>query len=254
MVSAGIDVGTRTTKVVLLDSNVVLFSGVSDTEESAETSSRRILEEGLGKVNLSLSNLASIVATGIGQEDVIFASIKRSEQTCHARGAYWLYPSAHTVIDLGQSGMRVMKLDSKGRMVKFATNPKCAAGTGVFLDSIAHVLGVPVQQMGEIAAESEEGIEITGFCAVFAESEVISHINRGERLERIIVGIHESAVNRLIEVIGRVGVEEEVVVTGGVAKNRGIIKALERRLGLKVNVPAEPQIVGALGAALIGQG
>ena len=251
---AGIDVGAKTIKVVFLDEKQVLFSRIVESEESAEIASKLVLDEGLQNTGLSFSDIRVVVATGIGQGDVTLASLKRSEQVCHARGAYWLYPEARTVIDLGYFGVRAMKLDNSGRMVKFATNPKCAAGTGVFLESIAHVLGIPVEKMGEIAAEATSNVEITGLCAVFAESEVISHVHKGISLEQISAGIHESAVSRLLEVVNHVGVQEKVVVTGGVAKNKGIIKALERRLGVKVSVPPEPQIIGALGAALIGMG
>lgn len=254
MISAGIDIGACTTKLVLLNIDDIIFHGVSANEESAEISARQLLEEGLEKASLSYSDLNSIVATGIGREDITFATASRSEQLCHSMGAYKLCHLVRTVVDLGHSGIRAISLDSTGKMVKFATNPKCAAGTGIFLESIAHVIGMPIEQMGEVAAEARESINVTGYCAVFAESEVISHVHRGEPVERIIAGIHESAVNRLVEVIGRVGVKEMVVVTGGVSKNRGIIKALERRLGLSVKIPPEPQIVGALGAALVGQG
>lgn len=254
MISAGIDVGSYTTKIVLLSIDDIIFHAVSATEESAEISARQLLEEGLKKAGLSHSDLSSIVVTGVGREDITFATIRRSEQLCHASGAYYFYHSARTVADLGHSGIRAMSLDSAGKMVKFATNPKCAAGTGVFLESIAHVIGMPVAQMGTVAAEAKKSIDVTGYCAVFAESEVISHIHRGEPVEHIIAGVHESAVNRAVEVIRHVGIQKEVIVTGGVARNKGIIKALERKLGLNVKVPEEPQIAGALGAAIIGQG
>lgn len=254
MISAGIDVGSYTTKVVILNNDVIIFHAVSATDESAEISARQLLEEGLEKTGLAYSSLSSIVVTGIGRESITFATIRRSEQLCHARGAYHLYPSTQTVVDLGHSGIRAISLDSTGKMVKFATNPKCAAGTGVFLESIAHIIGMPVEQMGTVAAEAKGSTSVTGYCAVFAESEVISHIHRGEPVAHIVAGIHESAVNRVIEVIGRAGIQYEITVTGGVAKNKGVIKELERKLGLNAKVPEEPQIAGALGAALVGQG
>lgn len=253
MTFAGVDVGARSVKLVLLRDGEVLFAKVVATEEEGAVASQRLIEEALRQTNLSLAQLSHIVSTGEGRATVSSANTQRSEQLCHARGAYWLFPSARTVLDVGYEGSRAMKLNEEGRVVDFALNSKCASGSGAFLEAMTRIVEMSLEEMGIMAATAKSRAKISSYCAVFAESEVISNIHRGVSTERIVAGIHESVVDRLVEVLRRVGIERDVVVTGGVAKNIGVIKALERNLDLELKTPEEPQIVGALGAALIAQ-
>ena len=253
MTFVGVDVGAQSIKLVILRDGDILYSRVLFTEEEGAIASQRVMEQALERLNLSFDDLSHAVATGVGRGTVPFADMQRSEQLCHARGAYWLLPSARTVLDIGAEGSRAMKLNDQGRVVDFAINSKCAAGTGAFLEAMTKIMEMPVEEMGMLAARAKRKAKISSYCAVFAESEVISSIHRGVSKERIVAGIHESVVDRLIEILGKVGIREDVVVTGGVAKNIGIIKGLEGRVGLEMKVPSDPQLVGALGAALIAQ-
>ena len=253
MAVAGVDVGSRSVKLVILNEGRVIYSGVLVTEEEGGVAARAMLDEALAVLKLRAEDIEFTVATGIGRDTVAFASRQRSEQLCHARGAYWLFPLARTVLDVGAGGSRAMRLDGAGKVSDFSMNTKCASGTGAFLEDMTKIVDMPLEVMAEMAANAQGKARVSSFCAVFAESEVISNIHKGLPLDYIVAGIHEAVVDRLVELLGRVHMAEEVVVTGGVARNRGVLKSLESRLGLKLRVPQEPELTGALGAALIAQ-
>ncbi len=250
MAVAGIDVGSVNTAVVILDDGRILsYSIVSSAEEGSDT--RQAMELVLGEAGLGRGAIAAVVVTGCGRSSVDFAQRQSSEVVCQSRGALWLFPSARTVINLGAESSRVISIDAYGKVQSFATNDKCAAGSGLFLESMAYLIGVPVADMGELALAAETAEEVSSRCAVFAESEVISHIHRGVAKERILAGLHQAVADRILDLASRVTIRPEVVVTGGVAKNPAIIKELEVKLGLAVRLPPETQMVGALGAALL---
>jgi len=253
MTFAGVDVGAESVKLVFLRDGKIIFSKVLATEEEGAVASERLLEEGLKKSHLSRDELSYVVSTGAGRATVPFAHKQRSEQLCHARGARWLIPSARTVLDVGAEGSRAMSLNEEGKVIDFAINSKCASGTGVLLRAMTKIVEVPMEEMGIMAARAKSAAKISSFCAVFAESEVISSIHTGVSEEAIVAGIHESVVSRLLEVLRRVGPVGDVVVTGGVARNVGIIERLEPKVGLALKVPENPQAVGALGAALMAR-
>jgi predicted CoA-substrate-specific enzyme activase len=253
MTFAGVDVGAETIKLVILNEGEILFSKVLATEEEGAVASQQLMEEALKETNLSLDELSYVISTGSGRATVPFANKKRSEQLCHARGAHWLIPSAQTILDVGAEGSRAMKLNDEGKVIDFAINSKCASGTGTLLRSMTKIVEMPIEEMGIMAANAKSAAKVSSFCAVFAESEVISSIHTGVPEESIVAGIHESVVSRLLEVLRRVGLVEDVVVTGGVANNIGIIKRLEPKIGLEIKVPQNPQTMGALGAALMAQ-
>lgn len=253
MIFAGVDVGAQSVKIVILGDGKVTYARVVATEEEGGTASERLMVEALNNLDLSREELSFVISTGIGSNTVTFANKQRSEQLCHAYGAYWLFDSARTVLDIGGGGMRAMKLNADGKVVDFAVNSKCAAGTGAFLEAMIKIIQMPIEEMGAMAAGAKRKAKISSYCAVFAESEVISNIHKGVPKEDIVGGIHEAVVDRSVEVLNRVGISQDVVITGGVAKNIGVIKGLESRIGMKVKVPPDPQIVGALGAALIAQ-
>jgi len=255
MAVAGIDMGALATKVVIMEGDKVLSSVVRISGEIGEVEARKAMDEALEKAGLRLEDLALVVSTGTGRKGVPFAQKQRTSMSCHARGAHWLFPSARTVIDIGAESSTVIKLSEDGKVEDSVGNDKCAAGTGVFLDAMSKMMRVPVDQMGPISLQAKNKASISSMCVIFAESEVVSHVHRDPPTprEEIIAGIHESIVDRLFGMTQRIGVVPEVVLTGGVSKNIGIVRALEEKLGMKALVPEDPQIVGALGAALIAQ-
>jgi len=250
MALAGIDVGSVNVSVVILDGGRILsYSILRLADKGSEP--RRAVELALRAADLGWGQIATVVATGRGRSSVDFAQRQSSEVLCQARGALYLFPLARMVINLGAESSRVISLGEDGRVKSFATNDKCAAGSGLFLESMAYLLGVPVTEMGQLALAADTAEKVSSRCAVFAESEVISHIHRGVAKERILAGLHQAVADRILDLVSRVSIRQEVVVTGGVAKNPALVKELETKLVLAVRVPPEPQIVGALGAALL---
>jgi len=253
MLVAGIDVGARNISVVILqDSDILSYCILSSGEEGA-TASRGAVEEAIKKTDFDFAALQYIASTGCGRNSVPFANHQSAEVVCQARGAFWLFPSTGTVVNLGAESSRAIRVGKAGRAEAFAKNDKCAAGSGLFLETMSRVLEVPLELMGELSLKADGCEEVSGICAVFAESEVISHIHRGVPKDRILAGLHKAVAGRIIEILGKVGMKSDVVVTGGVARNIAVVKELERQTGLSIIVPPEPQLVGALGAALLAR-
>ncbi len=251
MLVAGVDVGSLNVSAVIWQSGHPVSITVMESGEEGASASRQAIENAASKVGLHFADVSYIVATGCGRNSVPFAIKKSSEVVCQARGVSWLFPEARTVVNLGAVSNRSIAINEKGRVQAFATNDKCAAGSGLFLEDMSRLLQVPIHQMGELAMRAKEKAEVSSRCAVFAESEVISHIHRGVPKEQILAGLHLAVADRVLELISKVGVRQEVVVTGGVAKNAAIVAELEQKLGIDLLLPKEPQIVGALGAALL---
>lgn len=253
MVVAGIDVGARSTKAVLLrDGTILAFSEVISGEE-ATLAAHHALDAALAKVGLGDKDVAYSVATGVGGKSVPFAQRHSAEVVCQGRGAIFLHPKTRTVVNLGAESSRVLRLNDEGKVERFSTHDKCAAGSGLFLETVARILEVPLEDMGDLSLAAEEAEEVASMCAVFAESEVISHIHRGVPRGRILAGVHRAVVDRIIEVVHQVRPAEDIMVTGGVARNRAVVREMEERLKTKVIVPHQPELVGALGAALLAQ-
>ena len=246
---AGIDVGSHNVSAVLLDPSGVLGHAVLASAEEGESAARRSLEEACARCG-DLPIPEAVVATGCGRSHVSFATRKSSEVLCQARGAHHLFPEARTVINLGAESNRAVRISPEGRATAFATNDKCAAGSGRFLELMARVLEVPLEEMDELALAADRRAEVSSRCTVFAESEVISHIHRGVPKAQILAGIHAAVVDRIVELAGRIDFEPEVAVTGDLARNRALLAELRSRLDLPLLVPSEPRIVGALGAAI----
>jgi len=255
MAVAGIDAGSQSTKVVILEGDRILAAVTLKTGESGESEARRAMEEALRGARLKLEDMKSVVSTGIGRMSVPFARKQRSIVGCLARGAYFLYPQARTVLDGGADSFTAIRLSADGTVEDSAINDKCAASVGVFLDTMSRMLRIPLAELGAESLKATGAETISSTCAVFAESEVVSIVHRDPPvpIANILAGIHESMVNRLFGLAKRVGMRSEVVMSGGVSKNIGIIRAMEAKLGKPVLVPEDPQIVGALGAALIAQ-
>jgi predicted CoA-substrate-specific enzyme activase len=254
MKALGIDVGSLNVKAVILDGAGPLASFAMPAGEGAEATARTAMEEVIKKAGLTADGWY-VVATGVGGKAVGFSHNQKAITTCLDRGVNKLFPNARMVIDLGAETSTVLKVNERGRVTDWAGQDKCAAGTGMFLQAMAKVMQVNLDEMTEFSLRSKKRAEITGTCAVFAESEVISHIHRVPPTpkEDIIAGIHASMVGRIMGLLKRLGIEREVAVVGGVARDKGLIAILEQELGFKVLVPENPEMVAALGAAVLAK-
>jgi predicted CoA-substrate-specific enzyme activase len=249
MLVAGCDVGSLTAKALLMEDGSILSSELRKVRPRPELSALEVMEEALRKAGRRWEEVAYCVGTGYGRVRIPFAQENVSEISCHGKGAHWLLPSVRTVIDIGGQDCKVIRVDGEGKLVNFVMNDKCAAGTGRFLELMARTLGVGVEELGKLS--STKLVPITNLCTVYARSEVLSYLAEGARPEDVAAGINQAMASRVKALASRVGVEREVVLSGGVAKNEGVVKYLQEMLGVPlVRLEFDPQLVGALGAAL----
>uniref|UniRef100_A0A7C3RCQ3 2-hydroxyglutaryl-CoA dehydratase n=1 Tax=Archaeoglobus fulgidus TaxID=2234 RepID=A0A7C3RCQ3_ARCFL len=249
MITAGIDIGSLTAKCALMRGGELIAYRIIRVSPDLEETAIKVFEETLRAAGIEKEEVGRVIATGYGRNKVIFADKKVTEISCHAKGALYFIPTAKTVVDIGGQDSKVIAIEN-GRVVEFVMNDKCAAGTGRFLEVMAAALNLKVEELGDVAEKAEKATKISSTCTVFAESEVISHLASGEKVEDIVAGIHEAIASRIAAMARRVKIEPDIVLTGGVAKNRAMKKALEREFGMEIKLPPEPQIVGAVGAAL----
>ena len=250
---AGIDIGAATAKAVILKSNEPLSFSVIPTGFSVARAAEVVIQEALNKSGLSLAELKYVVSTGYGRRAVSFANKALTEIICHAAGVSSMLPRARTIIDIGGQDSKVIGLDDNGKVSNFVMNDKCAAGTGRFLEVMARVLEVDINEMGPMSLLGKEPCQISSTCTVFAESEMVSLRAEGKSREDIIAGIHRAMAHRIAIMGSSVGFRKDVVFTGGVAKNIGMKRALEDEIGSEIRTPEEPQIMGALGAAVLAK-
>ncbi len=249
----GIDSGSTSTNAVILnEKRELIASAVIRTGAKSGESAQRILEEILQKANLQRSDLSKIVSTGYGRVSIPFADETITEISCHGKGAHYLNPEIRTILDIGGQDSKAIHLNEKGDVTDFVMNDKCAAGTGRFLEMMARTLEVDITELGPLSLQSTKNIEISSMCSVFAESEVISLIAQNKETSDIAHGIHMAIAAKAMSLIRRVGLEPGYMMTGGVAKNPGVVKVLEEQLKAPLFISEEPEIVGALGAALYG--
>ena len=251
MITAGVDVGSLATKVVVVRDGQMLSWSAGPTGESSNNTARRLLDDALSKAGVAPAVVRHIISTGAGKKEVSFTHGQVTEVICDAKGARLLYPAARGVLDLGAESTRAVKLDEKGKVVDFALNDKCAAGTGIFLDAMAKVMGVELDRIGQMSLQSTREVNITSTCVVFAESEVVSQVHSQTPKVDILKGIHKSIASRVYGMVSRISLGEHTVVVGGLARNVGVIACLEEMMKQKLIVPDNPHIVPALGAALI---
>jgi predicted CoA-substrate-specific enzyme activase len=255
MYFVGIDIGALTVKAVILDgSGTVAASDLARSRHDSRRVAARLVEGMLVREGIAIAEVGYTVVTGYGRVTYDAANEEVSEITCHARGANHLFPTARTVIDIGGQDSKVIRVHPRGYVTDFAMNDKCAAGTGRFLEVLADALEVRVEELGSLSQQSQHPVTISSTCTVFAESEVIGQMSRGVPKADIVAGIHAAIANRVAGLAGQVGLEEAVVMTGGVAQNVGVVRSLEKQIGLPIHLPPEPQLVGALGAALLARG
>ena len=247
----GIDSGSTSTDVVILNEEQEIVSQVIlPTGAGAAAGADRALEEALRQANLTREDLTAIVTTGYGRTAIQSGDKSITEITCHARGAFFLNPNVRTIIDIGGQDSKVIRIDDTGNVTNFVMNDKCAAGTGRFLELMARTLELSLEQMSEMGLTWKEDITISSMCTVFAESEVVSLIAQDKTAADIIHGLNESVAAKTCALVKRVGGEGDYMMTGGVSKNKGVVDAIERRLGVKLCISDAAQLNGALGAAL----
>jgi (R)-2-hydroxyacyl-CoA dehydratese activating ATPase len=252
MISVGIDIGSITAKAALMKDGELAATELTNTGYSSKEAGARIFEKLLDAAGLKKQDIDRVVATGYGRKSVSMADKNVTEITCHGAGARFLDPGIRSVIDIGGQDSKAIAIDENGSVTDFAMNDKCAAGTGRFLEVMARALEVDLDDFGRMSLKGEDPSPISSLCTVFAESEIISLISKGEKRKNIIAGIHESIASRVMSMAGRVGIQTPVMMTGGVAKNVGVIHALEKKIGEPLRVSKKAQLTGAIGAALIG--
>jgi predicted CoA-substrate-specific enzyme activase len=250
---AGVDIGSTMTKVVLTDKAGNLLSFIKGpTGAEHRQLANEVMRQALEQANLRIDDICYIVATGYGRLNVPFADRQITELSCHARGVSSLFPNARTAIDIGGQDAKCMRIHN-GRLVSFVMNDKCAAGTGRFLEVTAATLAIKLEDMGDISSRATKRIAISNLCTIFAQQEVVSLLSRGEKLENIMAGLHDALASRVAALARRLGIEPDLVLTGGVAKNIGMVEAMKQNLGCELFVPEEPLLTGALGAAILAK-
>jgi predicted CoA-substrate-specific enzyme activase len=254
MIVAGCDVGSLTGKAVILKDGEILSHAIVPTTPKPERTAKNAMDEALENGKLTLEEIGYIVGTGYGRVKIPFANSEISELSCHGKGAHSFIPSIRTIIDVGGQDCKVIKVSKDGKILDFAMNDKCAAGTGRFLEVMAKTLELKLEELGPISLESKNQAKITAQCSVFAETEVVSLMADGIEVPDIVAGIHDAIASRIMSLVYRVGLEEDLTITGGVAKNIGVVAFLEKKLGIQTKkLPVDPQLMGALGAALTAQ-
>ncbi len=253
VITVGIDVGTRNTKIALMEDGAkLLYKNATRTTFDFTKTSQEIYTLALNELGLDEKDVDYVVATGFGRYRVNFRDINVTDITANSRGAKYFYPNTRCVLDIGAGNSRAAKIDEKGKVLKFRSTEKCAAGGGGFLEKIAYYTGFDVSEIGEIALQSKNPVQISTICSVFAESEVINLVTQEVPMEDILMGAHLSVIGRVVITLRQVGVEPELTLTGGLVLNPAIPKALEEKLKMKPNASPELFYAGAVGAAILG--
>jgi predicted CoA-substrate-specific enzyme activase len=252
MYFAGIDVGTSYIKSVIInEKNEIIGFSIERSSSDLKKSIDNAFEKAIADADISKSSVEHITSTGFGRENVHFADSVKTEISSHAKGAYHYFPKKITIIDIGGQDTKIIKTDAKGKTLGFKMNRKCAAGTGSFLEEIAYKLGIPLDEMNNLAAKSMNDTALSSFCTVFASTEILTRIKEGEKKEDMVKSAFESVVRRVIEMDT---LEGTVVMSGGVvAYNDIILKILSKHVGKQILIPPNPQLTGALGAALFAK-
>ena len=253
MIFAGLDIGSISTKIVFIDENKkLLFYELVRTGSNSKKAAEKCIQAILDKAKVTFKDVANLIATGYGWKIVPFKSQEISEISCHAKGANFLFPDTKTVIDIGGQDSKAIRLDENGEAVDFNMNDKCAAGTGRFLEEMAKALDTTVENLGKLSLTSKKNLVISSMCTVFAESEVVSLLAENEAREDIAKALHNAVADRVLSLAYKVKLANALTLTGGVIKNIGVIESIRTKLpNLTIHVPDDPQITGALGAAII---
>ncbi len=248
---AGVDVGSTQAKAVILNEDrEVVGRALLDVQASMASIAGEAFKAAAKEAGISEREVLYVIGTGYGRYKVTFGNDQVTEISCHARGASALFPGTRTVLDIGGQDTKAIRIGAGGRVLEFAMNDKCAAGTGRFLGAASFVLELPLSELASLALKSTNPVRITTTCTVFAESEIINHLAKGRLPEDVLMGMHEAIAKRCASLVRRVGLEEEVAFTGGVSRNSAMVQLLEAILETGLNVSADSHFAGALGAAL----
>ena len=267
MLTMGIDIGSRSAQCVILEDGKMLTYGNIETGPDSIKTGYAVVDAAFQRQDemwgqyriklpdvktdhLKIEDMDYIVATGYGRVIVPFEEANITEISCHARGAHWFVPEVSTILDMGGQDCKGIRVNERGEVTNFIMNDKCAGGTGRFMEIIAEILQIPLPEIGPMSLESTEKIPFNTICAVFAKSEAVALLKKGVTKADILSGLHEAIGSRVIALLKRVGIEEKFVITGGIAKNVGVVSKVEEKAGIKTTIPAEPQVAGAVGAAL----
>jgi predicted CoA-substrate-specific enzyme activase len=253
MYVAGIDIGSATSKAVILKGDQTAAMYLLETGPESQGSAEEVLAGALRNGGLQREDLRYIVATGYGRINVPFADHIMTEIACHAKGIHSLFPKVRTLLDMGGQDCKAIRIDGEGNHAAFAMNDKCAAGTGRFMEVMAALLKVPLGEIGPLSLTAREEIKISNVCTVFARSEVTRHLRLGKPKADILGGVHAAMIERIFTLLKRVGMEADFAISGGIAKNIGVVRRLEAKAKLRAYISEEPQIIGALGAALFAR-
>ena len=252
--AAGVDVGSTQTKAVLVDERgTIVARSLTETGANVVQAAQAAFEMALDEAGLEEREVEYVIGTGYGRYKVTFGNDQVTEISCHGRGAVHMFPGTRTVVDMGGQDTKAIRVADEGEILDFCMNDKCAAGTGRFLGAASSALDIPLDELGPTAMRGERPVKISTTCTVFAESEVLSWLGKGKKIEDILLGVHQSIAARSAGLLRRVGVEDEVTFTGGVAKNSAMVATLTQRLGRQLNVSDESHYMGALGAALFAR-
>jgi (R)-2-hydroxyacyl-CoA dehydratese activating ATPase len=249
--AGGVDVGSTQTKAVVIDTERrIVGRSLIATGANVVTAAQDAFRAALAEGGIPADRVAFVVGTGYGRYKVDFGDAQVTEICCHARGAAEMFPATRTVLDMGGQDTKAIRVSAGGDVLDFCMNDKCAAGTGRFLQSAAAALEIPMDELGTRALQGQRPVDISTTCTVFAESEVLSWLAKGKKIEDILLGVHRSIATRSLALLRRVGIEAEISFTGGVTRNQAMVAVLNEMLGVELNVSEESHYMGALGAAL----
>ena len=249
--AAGVDVGSTQTKAVIINERrEIVGRALIDTGANVVHAAQSCYDAALEDAGLREVEIEYIIGTGYGRYRVTFGHTQVTEISCHGRGAVHMFPGTRTVVDMGGQDTKAIRVSPNGEIVDFCMNDKCAAGTGRFLGAASTALDIPLSELGPTALRFTKPVRISTTCTVFAESEVLSWLGKGKKIEDILWGVHQSIASRSASLLRRVGIEDEVTFTGGVTKNVAMVQALQERIELRLNISADSHFMGALGAAL----
>jgi len=251
MITAGIDMGAKIIKVLLLKDGEILVKTQEVAGFEPVKAAEKAFDDAVSQAGVARDDIKYIFATGAGRSAVPFANDMVTEVSASARGVLFLHPSVRTVIEVGAEEGRAVKCDENGKVQDFAINEKCAAGAGSFTEAMARALEVPLNEFGKISLESSKSIPMNAQCAVFAESEVVSLVHAKTPKADIAKAVHDAIASRIVSMVRRVGINKDVALVGGVSHNPGFVDSLNRALEVEVVVPKDAEYIGALGAALI---
>ncbi len=254
MIVAGVDIGSSAAKAVIMEDGKIISTSIIPTGPKSAETAGQVMEKALSANGLLMKDIKYMVSTGYGRINVPFAEKNITEISCHARGTTSVFPKVRTILDMGGQDCKAIRCNEQGSVLNFIMNDKCAAGTGRYLERIATTLNIPLEDIGSLSLQTVEGpAPISSYCVVFAQGDVISLLRQGKHVNDILAGICEALAERIQILITRLGLVEDFSISGGIAKNIGVVKRLERNLGVKAHIAPEPQIIGALGAALFAQ-